>query len=156
MTVNSEALDRIDCLSVRVVKVVDLATLQSTDQHPAGLDDTAFDALFTTHRPIVFAYHGYPSLIHRLTYKRNGHQNLHVHGYKERGTTTTPFDMVMLNDIDRYQLAIDAIDRVPGLADKVADVRAGFVTAREDARRHTREHGVDIPAVADWTFAARP
>lgn len=147
--------DSIPHLLVRVVNVVDLATLQSPDQHPAGLDDTEFDALFTTDRPVVFAYHGYASLIHRLTYKRNGHQNLHVHGYKERGTTTTPFDMVMLNDIDRYQLAIDAIDRVPGLAGEAADVRAGFVTAREDARRHTREHGVDIPVVADWRFAAR-
>ncbi|GAB3632328.1 phosphoketolase family protein [Microbacterium shaanxiense] len=146
--------DSIPDLKVRVVNVVDLAKLQSPEQHPAGLDDAAFDALFTTDRPIVFAYHGYASLIHRLTYKRNGHDNLHVHGYKERGTTTTAFDMVMLNDIDRYRLAIDAIDRVPGLAVSAADARAGFVTAREDARRHTREHGVDIPVVADWTFAA--
>lgn len=145
--------DSIPDLSVRVVNVVDLATLQSPDQHPEGLEDAAFDALFTTDRPVVFAYHGYPSLIHRLTYKRTGHENLHVHGYKERGTTTTPFDMLMLNDIDRYRLAIDAIDRVPGLAERAAGVRAGFETAREDARRYTREHGVDIPAVADWTFA---
>src|SRR5690606_15968560 len=131
--------DSIPDLKVRVVNVVDLATLQSSEQHPAGLDDAAFDALFTVDRPVVFAYHGYPSLIHRLAYKRNGHENLHVHGYRERGTTTTPFDMLMLNDIDRYRLAIDAIDRVPGLAEEVADVRAGFVTAREDARHHTRE-----------------
>ncbi len=146
--------DSIPDLRVRVVNVVDLATLQSPEQHPAGLEHAAFDALFTVDRPIVFAYHGYPSLIHRLTYKRNGHENLHVHGYQERGTTTTPFDMLMLNDIDRYRLAIDAIDRVPGLAEKAADVRARFATAREDARRHTREHGVDIPVVADWTFAS--
>ncbi|WP_206477020.1 phosphoketolase [Microbacterium sp. KRD172] len=147
--------DSIPDLKVRVVNVVDLATLQSPDQHPAGMEDEAFDALFTTNRPVVFAYHGYPSLIHRLTYKRTGHDNLHVHGYRERGTTTTPFDMLMLNDIDRYRLAIDVIDRVPGLAERAAEVRAGFVTAREDARRHTREHGVDIPVVADWTVAER-
>ncbi|MGV2984635.1 phosphoketolase [Microbacterium sp. AGC85] len=147
--------DSIPDLKVRVVNVVDLATLQSPDQHPAGMEDEAFDALFTTSRPVVFAYHGYPSLIHRLTYKRTGHDNLHVHGYRERGTTTTPFDMLMLNDIDRYRLAIDVIDRVPGLAERAAEVRAGFVTAREDARRHTRDHGVDIPVVADWTFAER-
>ncbi|MGO2746664.1 phosphoketolase family protein [Microbacterium sp.] len=146
--------DSIPDLKVRVVNVVNLATLQTPEQHPEGLDDDAFDALFTTDRPVVFAFHGYPSLIHRLTYKRNGHQNLHVHGYKERGTTTTPFDMLMLNDIDRYQLAIDAIDRVPGLAEEHADVRAQLVTARERARQYTREHGVDIPAIADWTFAA--
>jgi len=146
--------DSIPSLKVRVVNVVDLATLQSPEQHPAGLDDSAFDALFTTDRPVIFAYHGYPSLIHRLTYKRNGHQNLHVHGYQERGTTTTPFDMLMLNDIDRYQLAIDAIDRVPGLTEERSDVRAQLVTAREQARRHTREHGVDIPVISDWTFSA--
>lgn len=147
--------DSIPELKVRVVNVVDLATLQSPTQHPAGLEDDAFDALFTTTCPVVFAYHGYPALIHRLTYKRNGHQNLHVHGYQERGTTTTPFDMLMLNDIDRYRLAIDAIERVPGLAERASDVRTKFETAREDARRHTREHGVDIPAVADWTFTAK-
>ncbi|GEK86566.1 phosphoketolase family protein [Microbacterium aerolatum] len=147
--------DGIPDLKVRVVNVVDLATLQSPEQHPAGLADAAFDALFTTDRPVVFAYHGYPALIHRLAYKRNGHENLHVHGYRERGTTTTPFDMLMLNDIDRYRLAVDAIDRVPGLATQAADVRAELVTAREQARRHTREHGVDIPVIADWRFAAR-
>lgn len=146
--------DSIPDLKVRVVNVVDLATLQSQDQHPAGLEDAAFDALFTTDCPVVFAYHGYASLIHRLTYKRNGHDNLHVHGYKERGTTTTPFDMLMLNDIDRYRLAIDAIDRVPGLAERASDVRTRFEALREDARRYTREHGVDIPAIADWTFTS--
>ncbi|WP_194420540.1 phosphoketolase family protein [Microbacterium sp. A18JL241] len=147
--------DGIPDLRVRVVNVVDLTTLQSPEQHPTGLEDAAFDALFTTDRPVIFAYHGYPALIHRLAYKRNGHENLHVHGYRERGTTTTPFDMLMLNDIDRYRLAIDAIDRVPGLSERAADARAQFVAAREAARRHTREHGVDIPAVADWIFTAR-
>lgn len=144
--------ESIPALRVRVVNVVNLALLQSPDQHPEGLDDDAFDALFTPDRPVVFAFHGYPSLIHRLTYKRNGHENLHVHGYQERGTTTTPFDMLMLNDMDRYQLAIDAIDRVPDLAERGAGARAEFVTARENAYRHTREHGVDSPSVADWVF----
>ena len=103
-------------LKVRVVNVVDLTRLQSEDQHPHGLPDREFDAIFTPDKPVIFAYHGYPWLIHRLTYKRAGHQNLHVHGFQERGTTTTPFDMVMLNDLDRYRLAIDVLDRVPGLA----------------------------------------
>ena len=102
-------------LKVRVVNVVDLMRLQSESEHPHGLSDTEFDALFTTSRPVVFAYHGYPWLIHRLTYRRRNHANLHVRGYKEEGTTTTPFDMVMLNDLDRFHLVIDVIDRVPGL-----------------------------------------
>ncbi len=108
--------EHIPDLRVRVVNVVDLTRLQSEDQHPHGLPDREFDAIFTPDKPVVFAYHGYPWLIHRLTYKRAGHQNLHVHGFQERGTTTTPFDMVMLNDLDRYQLAIDVLDHVPGLA----------------------------------------
>ena len=101
-------------LKIRVVNVVDLMRLQSAEEHPHGLSDKEFDALFTTGKPVVFTYHGYPWLIHRLTYRRTNHVNFHVRGYKEEGTTTTPFDMAMLNDIDRYHLAIDAIDRVPG------------------------------------------
>ena len=103
-------------------------------------------------KPVIFAYHGYPWLIHRLTYKRAGHQNLHVHGFQERGTTTTPFDMVMLNDLDRYRLAIDVLDRVPGLAARHAGLRQELQDARLHARAHTREHGTDIPAVADWQW----
>ena len=101
---------------------------------------------------MIFAYHGYPWLIHRLTYKRAGHQNLHVHGFVEKGTTTTPFDMVMLNDLDRYRLAIDVLDHVPGLAATHAQLRQELVDARLRARAHTREHGTDIPAVADWRW----
>ena len=102
---------------MRVVNVVDLMRLQPDTEHPHGLSDAEFDALFTADRPVVFAYHGYPWLIHRLTYRRTNHRNIHVRGYKEEGTTTTPFDMVMLNDLDRFHLAIDVIDRVPGLAE---------------------------------------
>ena len=148
--------DGIPDLAIRVVNVLDLATLQSPQQHPAGLDDAEFDALFTAERPVIFAFHGYPSLIHRLAYKRNGHDNLHVHGYRERGTTTTPFDMLMLNDIDRYALAIDAIDRLPERTRAASETRAGFVAARARARQYTREHGVDIPVVADWRFTPKP
>ena len=102
---------------------------------------------------MIFAYHGYPWLIHRLTYRRNGHDNLHVRGYKEEGTTTTPFDMVMLNDLDRYHLVIDVIDRVPGLATREAELRQEMQDARLRARQYTREHGEDIPEVAEWTWA---
>jgi xylulose-5-phosphate/fructose-6-phosphate phosphoketolase len=139
-------------LKVRVVNVVDLMRLQDSREHPHGLPDTEFDALFTTDRPIIFAYHGYPWLIHRLTYRRTNHPNLHVRGYKEEGTTTTPFDMVMLNDLDRFHLVIDVIDRVPGLGSRAAHVRQEMVDARLRARIHTREHGEDAPEVADWTW----
>ena len=144
--------EHIPGLSVRVVNVVDLTRLQSEDQHPHGLPDGEFDAIFTPDKPVIFAYHGYPWLIHRLTYKRAGHQNLHVHGFVEKGTTTTPFDMVMLNDLDRYRLAIDVLDHVPGLAATHAQLRQELVDARLRARAHTREHGTDIPAVADWRW----
>ena len=117
-------------LKVRVVNVVDLMRLQPESEHPHGLPDAEFDSLFTTDRPIVFAYHGYPWLIHRLTYRRTNHANLHVRGYKEEGTTTTPFDMVMLNDLDRFHLVIDVIDRVPGLAARAAGLRQDMVEER--------------------------
>lgn len=139
-------------LRVRVVNVVDLMRLQSESEHPHGLSDREFDAIFTVDRPVIFAYHGYPWLIHRLTYRRHGHDNLHVRGYKENGTTTTPFDMVMLNDLDRYQLALDAIDRVPGLAQRCAGLRQELQDARLRARAYTREHGEDIPEVAEWSW----
>jgi xylulose-5-phosphate/fructose-6-phosphate phosphoketolase len=111
-----------------------------------------FDALFTTDRPIVFAYHGYPWLIHRLAYRRTNHPNLHVRGYKEEGTTTTPFDMVMLNDLDRFHLVIDVIDRVPGLAERAAHLRQEMVDRRIAARAYTRDHGEDDPEIRDWTW----
>jgi xylulose-5-phosphate/fructose-6-phosphate phosphoketolase len=139
-------------LKVRVVNVVDLMRLQPETEHPHGLSDHEFDALFTTGKPIVFAYHGYPWLIHRLTYRRTNHRNLHVRGYKEEGTTTTPFDMVMLNDLDRFHLVIDTIDRVPGLAPKAAQLRQAMVDRRLRARAYTREHGEDEPEIRDWTW----
>ncbi|MCR2764134.1 phosphoketolase family protein [Microbacterium sp. zg.B48] len=140
-------------LKVRVVNVVDLMRLVSEGEHPHGLPDREYDAIFTTDRPVIFAYHGYPWLIHRLTYRRAGHPHLHVRGYKEEGTTTTPFDMVMLNDIDRYRLVIDVLDRVPGLAGRYAGLRQRMQDARVEARLYTREHGEDIPAVAEWTWS---
>ena len=139
-------------LKVRVVNVVDLMRLQDAREHPHGLTDAEFDTIFTDDRPIVFAYHGYPWLIHRLTYRRNGHANLHVRGYKEEGTTTTPFDMVMLNDLDRYHLVIDVIDHVPWLRASQAGLRQRMVDARLRARQYTREHGEDIPEVRDWVW----
>jgi xylulose-5-phosphate/fructose-6-phosphate phosphoketolase len=139
-------------LKVRVVNVVDLMRLQSESEHPHGLSDTGFDALFTTSRPVVFAYHGYPWLIHRLTYRRRNHANLHVRGYKEEGTTTTPFDMVMLNDLDRFHLVIDVIDRVPGLGERAAHLRQQMEERRIGARAYTREHGDDDPEIRDWAW----
>jgi xylulose-5-phosphate/fructose-6-phosphate phosphoketolase len=139
-------------LKVRVVNVVDLMRLQPDTEHPHGLSDAEFDSLFTHGKPIVFAYHGYPWLIHRLTYRRTNHANLHVRGYKEEGTTTTPFDMVMLNDLDRFHLVIDVIDRVPGLADRAGHVRQHMEERRLSARAYTREHGEDMPEIRDWTW----
>jgi xylulose-5-phosphate/fructose-6-phosphate phosphoketolase len=139
-------------LKVRIVNVVDLMRLQPETEHPHGMTDAEFDALFTTDRPIIFAYHGYPWLIHRLTYRRTNHENLHVRGYKEEGTTTTPFDMVMLNDLDRYHLVMDVIDRVPGLTDRAGRVRQQMADARLRARAWTRDHGEDIPEVRDWVW----
>ncbi len=139
-------------LNVRVVNVVDLMRLVNAEEHPHGLTDREFDTVFTPDKPIIFAYHGYPWLIHRLTYRRTGHANLHVRGYKEEGTTTTPFDMVMLNDLDRFHLVIDVIDRVPGLGTRAAELRQEMVDARLHARQYTREHGEDIPEVRDWVW----
>ncbi|MEU3166466.1 phosphoketolase family protein [Streptosporangium sp. NPDC006930] len=139
-------------LRVRVVNVVDLMRLQPPSEHPHGMSDADFDTVFTADRPIIFNFHGYPWLIHRLTYRRNGHENIHVRGYKEEGTTTTPFDMVMLNDIDRFHLVMDVIDRVPGLAERSAHLRQHMVDARLTARAYTREHGEDLPEIRDWTW----
>jgi xylulose-5-phosphate/fructose-6-phosphate phosphoketolase len=139
-------------LRVRVINVVDLMRLQPESEHPHGLSDAQFDALFTADRPVIFAYHGYPWLIHRLTYRRTNHRNLHVRGYKEEGTTTTPFDMVMLNDLDRFHLVIDVIDRVPGLATRAAPLRQAMVDERLRHRAYTRAHGDDPPDVRDWVW----
>jgi xylulose-5-phosphate/fructose-6-phosphate phosphoketolase len=143
-------------VKVRVVNVVDLMLLQTDDEHPHGMTNPEFDALFTTDRPVIFAYHGYPWLIHRLAYRRTNHDNMHVRGYKEEGTTTTPFDMVMLNDLDRYHLVMDVIDRVPGLADRAGHVRQRMADSRLRARNWTREHGEDIPEVRDWVWPYAP
>ncbi|HEX6062241.1 MAG TPA: phosphoketolase family protein, partial [Candidatus Limnocylindria bacterium] len=140
---------------VRVVNVVDLMRLQPDSEHPHGLRDRDFDALFTTDRPVIFAYHGYPWLIHRLAYRRTNHENLHVRGYKEEGTTTTPFDMVMLNDLDRYHLVMDVIDRVPGLRERAGEVRQLMQDRRLACRAYTREHGEDAPEITQWAWAPR-
>jgi len=139
-------------LKVRVVNVVDLMRLQPESEHPHGMTDKEFDTIFTADRPVIFAYHGYPAIIHRLTYRRANHDNLHVRGYKEQGTTTTPFDMVMLNDLDRFHLVIDVIDRVPDLEVPSAALRQQMVDARLEARRYTREHGEDAPEITDWCW----
>jgi xylulose-5-phosphate/fructose-6-phosphate phosphoketolase len=141
-------------LKVRVVNVVNLMRLQPESEHPHGLPDSQFDTVFTQDKPIIFAYHGYPWLIHRLTYRRTNHRNLHVRGYKEEGTTTTPFDMVMLNDLDRFHLVIDVIDRVPGLGQAAAHLRQSMVDARHEARDYTRRHGEDPPHIRNWTWPA--
>src|SRR4029079_5574678 len=142
-------------LKVRVVNVVDLMRLQPASEHPHGLPDAEFDTLFTTDRPVVFAFHGYPWLIHRLTYGRRNHANIHVRGYKEEGTTPTPFDMVMLNDLDRFHLAMDVIDRVPGLAERAVTVRQRIQDLRYAARQVTRQTGNDPTDVRDWVWPVR-
>ncbi|WP_084495720.1 phosphoketolase family protein [Nocardia shimofusensis] len=144
--------NRLPDLRIRVINIVDLMRLTPAEEHPHGLPDREFDTLFTTDRPVIFAFHGYPWLIHRLTYRRTNHDNLHVRGYKEEGTTTTPFDMVMLNDLDRFHLVMDVVDRVPSLREKAAGLRQEMIDARWAARAWTREHGTDIPAVAEWSW----
>jgi len=139
-------------LKVRVVNVVDLMRLQPASEHPHGLPDAEFDAIFTTDKPIVFAYHGYPWLIHRLTYRRTNHHNLHVRGYKEEGTTTTPFDMLVMNDTDRYHLVMDVIDRVPGLAGRAAGLRQRMEDQRAAHREYIRRTGEDLPEIRDWVW----
>jgi xylulose-5-phosphate/fructose-6-phosphate phosphoketolase len=139
-------------LKIRVVNVVDLMTLQPRSEHPHGLHDADFDAMFTRSKPVIFAYHGYPWLIHRLTYRRAIHDSLHVRGYKEEGTTTTPFDMTVLNDLDRFHLAMDVIDRVPGLAARAGDFRQRLVEKRAEHTRYIREHGDDMPEIKDWKW----
>jgi xylulose-5-phosphate/fructose-6-phosphate phosphoketolase len=141
-------------LKVRVVNVVDLMRLEPESEHPHGLSDSEFDTIFTADKPVVFAYHGYPWLIHRLAYRRTNHRNFHVRGYIEEGTTTTPFDMVMLNNLDRFHLVMDVIDRVPGLGERAARLRQDMVDKRILARAWTRDHGEDIPEVTEWKWSA--
>ncbi|MGO7042729.1 phosphoketolase [Rhizobium acaciae] len=139
-------------LKIRTVNVVDLLALQSNDQHPHGLADEAFDAIFTADKPVIFAYHGYPYLIHRLTYKRTNHRNIHVRGFIEEGTTTTPFDMAVLNELDRYHLAIEAIERVPGLKEKAGEALAAFRGKLAEHHDYVREYGEDMPEVRNWKW----
>ncbi|MBB4439887.1 MULTISPECIES: phosphoketolase family protein [Rhizobium] len=139
-------------LKIRTVNVVDLLALQSRDQHPHGLTDEAFDAIFTADKPVIFAYHGYPYLIHRLTYKRTNHRNIHVRGFIEEGTTTTPFDMTVLNELDRFHLAIEAIERVPGLKEKAVEALAAFRGKLAEHHDYVREYGEDMPEVRNWTW----
>ena len=139
-------------IRIRVVNVVDLMTLQPRSEHPHGLEDMDFDALFTTDRPVIFAFHGYPAMIYKLTYRRHNHNNIHVRGYKEEGTTTTPFDMVVLNNLDRYQLELDAIRRVPRLSDQVEEAKERYWTAMERHKLYISEHGEDLPEVRNWRW----
>jgi xylulose-5-phosphate/fructose-6-phosphate phosphoketolase len=127
--------------------------LQPPSEHPHGMDDRDFDALFTKDKPIIFAYHGYPWLIHRLTYRRTNHDNLHVRGYKEEGTTTTPFDMVVLNDLDRFHLVGDVVDRVPSLGSRVAYLKQHIRDKLIDHKNYIREHGQDMPEVREWHWS---
>ena len=140
-------------LRVRVVNIVDLMTLQPQSEHPHGLSDAAFDALFTEDKPVVFAYHGYPWLIHRLTYRRTNHDNLHVRGYKEEGTTTTPFDMVVLNDLDRFHLVMDVAVRVPKLASRADELTRQMREKRSEHKRYILRHGEDMPEIRNWQWS---
>lgn len=139
-------------IRIRVVNVVDLMVLQPQSEHPHGLEDRDFDEIFTTDKPVIFAFHGYPAIIHKLTYRRHNHDNIHVRGYKEEGTTTTPFDMVVLNNLDRYQLALDAIRRIPRLSDQVEKATARYWTIMERHKLYISEHGEDMPEVRDWRW----
>jgi xylulose-5-phosphate/fructose-6-phosphate phosphoketolase len=139
-------------LKVRVINVVDLMKLQPQSEHPHGLSEEDFDALFTTDKPIIFAFHGYPTLIHRLTYRRTNHNNLHVRGYKEEGTTTTPFDMVVLNDLDRFHLVGDVIDRLPQLGTQAASARQAIRQKLLDHKEYIAAHGEDMPEIRNWKW----
>lgn len=141
-------------IRIRVVNVVDLMVLQPQSEHPHGLEDRAFDALFTQDKPVIFAFHGYPTLIHKLTYRRNNHRNIHVRGYKEEGTTTTPFDMTVLNDMDRYRLALDVIERIPRFGGRVEQERARYWATMERHKLYISEHGDDMPEVLEWRWGA--
>lgn len=140
-------------LKIRVVNVVDLMKLLPSEEHPHGLTGRRFDDIFTTDKPVIFAYHGYPWLIHRLTYRRNNHNNLHVRGYKEEGTTSTPFDMVVMNDMDRFHLVSDVVDRVPSLCHRAVYIKQQMHDKLIDHKRYVREYGEDMPEIRDWQWA---
>jgi xylulose-5-phosphate/fructose-6-phosphate phosphoketolase len=141
-------------LQIRVINVVDLMRLQPQSEHPHGLSDPAFDALFTSDKPIIFAYHGYPLLIHRLTYRRRNHPNLHVRGFKEEGTTTTPFDMAVLNDLDRFHLAMDTLDRLPQLGEPGRRLKQQLKDKLLEHQQYINTHGEDLPEIRNWKWTA--
>jgi xylulose-5-phosphate/fructose-6-phosphate phosphoketolase len=143
---------RLPELKIRVINVVDLMTLQPQSEPPHGLSDNDFDLLFTCDKPIIFAFHGYPWLIHRLAYRRTNHRNLHVRGYKEEGTTTTPFDMVVLNNLDRFNLAADVIDRVPQLGAKAAHIKQEIRDRLIEHKQYITSHGEDLPEIRHWKW----
>jgi xylulose-5-phosphate/fructose-6-phosphate phosphoketolase len=140
-------------IKLRVVNVVDLMTLQSPSQHPHGMSDREFDSIFGTETPVIFAYHGYPWLVHRLTYRRAGHDNFHVHGFKEEGTTTTPFDMTVLNELDRFHLAGEVVDRVARLHVVGAHFKQFLRDKLVEHKQYVREHGDDLPEVKNWVWS---
>jgi xylulose-5-phosphate/fructose-6-phosphate phosphoketolase len=142
-------------LRIRVVNVVDLMTLQSSTEHPHGLSDRDFDSIFTADKPVIFAFHGYPWLIHRLTYRRTNHGNVHLRGYKEEGTTTTPFDLTVLNDLDRFHLAGDVVDRVPRLRNTAAHLKQHLRDKLIEHSLYIVEHGEDMPEIRDWHWTAQ-
>ncbi|HKL22996.1 MAG TPA: hypothetical protein VJ904_14415, partial [Tichowtungia sp.] len=143
-------------INIRVVNVVDLMKLQPQNEHPHGLSDRDFDELFTTDKPVIFAFHAYPWLIHRLTYRRTNHKNIHVRGYKEEGTITTPFDMTVLNELDRFHLVIDVIDRLPLTGDRGLFLKQKLKRKLVEHRHYITEHGQDMPEVRDWTWPCSP
>jgi xylulose-5-phosphate/fructose-6-phosphate phosphoketolase len=147
--------ERLPSLAIRVVNVVDLMKLQSRELHPHGLSDAEFDDLFTADKPVIFAFHGYPSLVHRLTYRRPNHANLHVHGYKEEGTITTPFDMTVLNELDRFHLVMNALDRQPQVADRRDALKRELEGNLARHRDYIREFGEDLPEIRAWRWSER-
>ena len=142
-------------LKVRVVNVVNLMKLQPEREHPHGLSDRDFDGIFTKDKPVIFAFHGYPWLIHRLTYRRTNHANIHVRGYKEEGTTTTPFDMVVLNDLDRFHLVMDVVDRLPGLGSRAGYLKQELADRLIEHKQYIAEYGTDLPEVRDWRWKCK-
>ena len=148
--------EALPALRIRVVNVVDLMKLQPQSEHPHGLGDEAFDALFTRDRPVIFAFHAYPWLIHRLTYRRTNHDNIHVRGYKEEGTITTPFDMTVLNDLDRFHLVMDTIDRLPQTGAAGVALKNKLAAKLVEHKRYIREHGQDLPEIRSWRWNASP
>jgi xylulose-5-phosphate/fructose-6-phosphate phosphoketolase len=141
-------------IRIRVVNVVDLMSLETPDEHPHGMDDDQFDDLFTRDKPVIFAFHGYPGIVHRLTYRRHNHDNIHVRGYKEEGTTTTALDMMVLNNMDRFQLALDAINRIPRLKSQREKAAQRYWADIERHKLYVSEHGQDLPDVRDWQWKA--